>query len=155
MKYRNINRTILYIVFAIFCYSFSCKDDARYDIVDINNKTNRILYVVISTEYPNTYLPIRNFAWNIILPNAELSTIRGEVSRSQFFRDCIVMQILVYQINQLSPPSSEYLRENHCEVVRYEFSKKEIEDADWTITVTDEDIFKYQATHETVLMPVQ
>lgn len=65
------------------------------------------------------------------------------------------MQILVYQINQLSPPSSEYLRENHCEVVRYEFSKKEIEDADWTITVTDEDIFKYQATHETVPMPVQ
>ena len=152
MRSNRTNHIIVGVMFAIFCYAFSCGYESPYDSIYINNQTSRILYIAISTEYPNTYLPDKDWAWNIILPNSDHSTVSSKTDRYQLFKECQILQVIVYQTHNLSQPDLDYLKNNHCELVIYQFTKQELETLNWTVTVTEEDIREYQATHETVPM---
>lgn len=137
----------------------SCSDNKLYPILKLENKTNERLWVVVSTEYPNTCLPTNfdehNMYCFIETVGADYSLhIKSEmVTIEEVFDKNPNLVVLIYDNLGYSGENVEFAKRNHCELISYVLTEKELKARNLTITVTEEDIIKYRETHETVPFP--
>lgn len=137
----------------IFCRLFTSCDEWNR-LVTIDNQTDSDIFVVLSIEYPNTYLPSNFDEYNIyntyesIKAKSSNEIINWDVSIDDLFKKNPILLVLVYQ-----PKGNtlyiERMQQEHCEAISYVYTREELKAQDWVITVTDSDILEYQATHET------
>jgi len=137
----------------------SCSDNKLHPILKLENKTDKRLWVVVSTEYPNTCLPTNFDEYNMycfiesvgkdyfVNINSEVVTIEDVFDKNPN------LVVLIYDKLGYSGENVEFAKRNHCELISYVLTEKELKSLDLTITVTDEDITKYRETHETVPFP--
>lgn len=156
-----VYKTSFCLFVIIFCILFtSCREFNR--LVTIDNQTNSDLYVVLSIEYPNTYLPSNFDGYNIynirqrVKAHDSKEIIDWDISIDDLFKKNSMLLVLVYQpkgdpiyIIEHRQQDIEHMQQEHCEAISYVYTREELKAQDWVITVTDSDILEYQATHET------
>ncbi len=158
-------KSIIKILLAILTVSvlgsafMSCSSYKTHPILKLENKTNEILWIVVSTEYPNTYLPTNFDEYNMY---CFIETV-GKGLSVDIFSEIVTIEdvfdknpnlvVLIYDGLGYIGENVDFAKRNHCELISYVLTEKELKARNQTITVTEEDIIKYQETHETVPFP--
>lgn len=149
------SKILSYIVSIVICLpllSTTCDDAIGFDILEIENKTDVPIIMVLMRDNLYPYWTHFSDALNngSRVAAGESMMAFSERDREQYFARVSAVQVLVYDATDVGDDLVEfykYASQNRCEMVQYLFTPKELEAMRWTITVTPDDVLDYQKNH--------
>jgi hypothetical protein len=134
---------ILILSFLLICST--CKDDENcHDTIIFFNKSSDTLYVISSSEYPDTLAirnspdPTLNSNFTKVLPFEKNSTVLwGRDCVELAYKDLITsdtMMVYVFDAKVLETTSWDTVKANYLILKRYNLSLLDLKEMEWTIT---------------------
>lgn len=125
-----------------------------YTIIHVENKSDKVVCPVLSVGYPNLEIPVipeSDIPGNtaVLLAENESVIIHSYYSRTELFEKNDVLILFVYECPEDNYDGSLSEVVESCRLImRYEFSKQQLRDLKWRVTVTRADIEKFSNHRE-------